>query len=102
MFTSKVSTDAKQAITGVEFSRKTGTWRRHITSYRQLRVKDLPNVPSLHVRGGEEESNQRPSAPKEPITTQPTTPQNFYVFLFSSGLIYCTKPTKFLNKTTFK
>src|SRR6218665_2882648 len=42
-----------------------------ITSYRQLRVKDLPEGPYM----AEVESNQRPSAPKVSNTaTQPTTP----------------------------
>src|SRR6218665_1645917 len=58
-------------IAGIEFSRKAATGR-HIRSYRQLRVKDLPNVPTWRL---EVESNQRPSAPKAPdTTTQPTTP----------------------------
>jgi len=58
-------------ITGVEISRNAATGR-HITSYRQLRVNDLPKVPTWRLEVG---SNQWPSAPKTPTTaTQPTTP----------------------------
>src|SRR6218665_988751 len=48
----------EQAITGVEIS--------HITSYRELRVKDLPKVPRERL---EWDWNQRPSAPKATNTT---------------------------------
>src|SRR6218665_555119 len=43
-----------------------------MTSYRQLRVKDMPEVPKWRL---EVVSNQRPSASKAPNTIpQPTTP----------------------------
>ena len=45
---------------------------RNITSYRQLRVKDFPKVPTWRLKV---EPNQRPSVPKAlTTTTQPTTP----------------------------
>ena len=45
---------------------------RYITSYRQLRVKELPKVFRWQL---EWDSNQRPSAPKAPnTTTQPPHP----------------------------
>ena len=70
MFTSKVLTDDSRLLQESNFSRKAATLR-HITSYRQLRVKDLPKVPTWRL---ELESNQRHFAPKAATTTQPTTP----------------------------
>ena len=62
----------EQAITGVEIS--------HITSYRELRVKDLPKVPTERL---EWDWNQRPSAPKATnTTTKPTTPHVWELWLF--------------------
>src|SRR6218665_43275 len=50
----------------LEFTRQPhGVISRHTTSYRQLRVKDLPKVSTWR----QVESNQRPSTPKAPNTT---------------------------------
>src|SRR6218665_2236540 len=54
------------------FSRKAATGR-HILSYRQLRVKDLPEVPTWRL---EVEPNQRPSAPKSTTPACETKPNN--------------------------
>src|SRR6218665_1278308 len=56
-------------IAGIEFSRKAATGC-HITSYRQLRVKNLIKVPTWRL---EVESNLRPSAPKALNQPRPTT-----------------------------
>ena len=75
-------------IAGIEFSRKAATGC-HITSYRQLRVKDLPKVPTWRL---EVESNQRPSAPNaSDTTTQPTMPlSNVYCtqFLITMKILF--------------
>jgi len=72
-----------------------------IMSYRQLRVKDLPKVPTWRL---EVESNQWPSAPK---TTLPTTPLNSSnilagaLFAFNkewrAEVLGCPGPTRFLD-----
>ena len=63
MFTSKVRMDDSRLL------QESYLAARQSRSYRQLRVMDLPKVPTWWL---EVESNQRPSAPK--TTTQPTTP----------------------------
>jgi len=60
--------DDNRLLQELNFSPKAATGR-HTTSYRQLRVKDLPKDPTWRL---EVESNQRPSALT--TTPQPTTP----------------------------
>jgi len=54
------------AITGVEFSRKAATGS-HVTSYRQLRVKDLLKVPA---KGGVEPATFRTEGTKHHHSTK--------------------------------
>src|SRR6218665_2228268 len=55
-----------------------------ITSYRQLRVKDLPKVPTRRLVG----SNQRPSAPKAPNTTKAPSRALRAEHLYTEQLFY--------------
>ena len=61
MFTSKVWTDDSRLLQQSNLAARQPR-RAHITSYRQLRVTDLPKVPTWRL---EWDSNQRPFAPPQ-------------------------------------
>src|SRR6218665_3653033 len=73
------------------------TRRAHITSYRQLRVKDLPKVPNNYTWRLERDSNQRPCASN--TTTGPPHPhigssviQFIAAHVFLQAVCFISKP----------
>src|SRR6218665_3263759 len=65
---------SRNGVTGVEFNCKAATQEAsHITLYRQLRVKDLPKVPTLAARVGFEPATLQMQGTE--LTTEPQRPR---------------------------